>query len=232
MIYIKKGKEPKSLVEHRCTPGADFDGLDKTELREYLLKEQGYLCAYCMKRIENDSHTTIEHWYPLSKDKEGALDYYNMLGVCQGGSDIRLLQGEKKMLCCDANKGDKEIKLNPFNKEHMSQIKYTKGGMIYTGNTEFDTEMNEVLKLNGLLNRDGTLKCDTTTCLIKGRRDAYEKYCTIVETLDKRGRLTATVVKKKIDEILLEEKRQEFAGVLIYFLLKKYNALYAKENKK
>ena len=30
----------------------------------------------------------------------------------------------------------------------MSQIKYTKGGMMYTGNTEFDTEMNEVLKLN------------------------------------------------------------------------------------
>lgn len=62
MIYIKKRTEPKSLVEHRCTPGATFDGLDKTELRECLLKEQGYLCAYCMKRIHDEKDTKIEHY--------------------------------------------------------------------------------------------------------------------------------------------------------------------------
>lgn len=53
MILIEKQSEPQSLQKHRNTPGADFDGMDKAELRLYLLQEQGYLCAYCMKRINN-----------------------------------------------------------------------------------------------------------------------------------------------------------------------------------
>ena len=39
MISIKKGVEPDSLRYYRRTPGANFDGLDKTELRERLLEE-------------------------------------------------------------------------------------------------------------------------------------------------------------------------------------------------
>ena len=61
-----------------------------------LLKEQGYLCAYCMKKItEKTIH--IEHWIPQRHPQEGyleysqedcdrfAIDYQNMLGVCPGG---------------------------------------------------------------------------------------------------------------------------------------------------
>ncbi len=209
-----------------------FEQLPKSELRENMLRDQHYLCAYCMKRIENDSHTPIEHWYPLSKDKEGALDYDNMLCVCKGGSDTELSVGEKRILCCDAHKGETEIKLSPFNRKYMEQIKYTRSGTIYTDDVDLDAEINVVLRLNGLLNAEGTLICDTTTCLVKGRRDAYEQYCTIVETLDRRGKLTSASVKKQIDEILLEKKRKEFAGVLVFFLLKKYRLLCFAENKK
>lgn len=66
-----------------------FDQLKKDKIREALLIEQHYLCAYCMSSIENNPlHTTIEHWLPLSKSKETALDYQNFLATCKGGSDI------------------------------------------------------------------------------------------------------------------------------------------------
>ena len=59
-----------------------FESLPKDSVRYTLLKEQHGLCAYCMRRIHNDSSTTIEHWAPLSKNKEQALQYSNFLGVC------------------------------------------------------------------------------------------------------------------------------------------------------
>lgn len=57
MITIKKGKEPISLTEYRASGGRKFDDLDsatKKDIRDSLLKEQGYICAYCMKRIGRD----------------------------------------------------------------------------------------------------------------------------------------------------------------------------------
>lgn len=96
MLYIEKQQPDKELlariaevksssewkqVNDDDTKGIRecFDKLPKDVLRQSILKEQHHLCAYCMKRI-NDSplHTTIEHWYPLSKDKNSALDYNNM----------------------------------------------------------------------------------------------------------------------------------------------------------
>lgn len=50
MIYIKKGKEPDSLTKYKKQKFAYYDGYkEKDDVREMLLKEQGYLCAYCMK---------------------------------------------------------------------------------------------------------------------------------------------------------------------------------------
>lgn len=52
MILIKKNRIPSSLVEYKRTINASFDNLPrevKDRLRTSLLKEQGYICAYCMK---------------------------------------------------------------------------------------------------------------------------------------------------------------------------------------
>jgi len=56
MRYIPKkiSNEPASLRATRLTDGANFDSTNKSDIREALLKEQGYLCAYCMRRIENE----------------------------------------------------------------------------------------------------------------------------------------------------------------------------------
>lgn len=78
MLYIRKTDPPDEVVRQisriKGTPNwrriqsgdtsllrAEFDSLDKNILRIPLLKEQSYLCAYCMRRIQNDENTTIEH---------------------------------------------------------------------------------------------------------------------------------------------------------------------------
>ncbi|MCX4315557.1 MAG: hypothetical protein OSJ52_02805 [Lachnospiraceae bacterium] len=85
MLYIKKGKEPESLTKYRKSKFAYFDGYEeKDAIRECLLKEQGYLCAYCMRRIDK-AHMKIEHWYPEDRLSDAErLDFRNMLGACLG----------------------------------------------------------------------------------------------------------------------------------------------------
>lgn len=56
MIEVKKGPEPKGLLQYRLTPHATYAAMPsvlKQEMIESLLSEQGYICAYCMKRIES-----------------------------------------------------------------------------------------------------------------------------------------------------------------------------------
>ena len=70
MILIRKGKEPPSLTRYRKLPYAYYDGFDKkAEIRESLLREQGFLCAYYMRRIDQE-HTRIEHWKPEAELSE------------------------------------------------------------------------------------------------------------------------------------------------------------------
>ena len=64
MKKIIKSKEPKEWTEYRLTPGVKYSPI--SELREALLKEQGYLCAYCMRRIptkdgNSEETSRIEH---------------------------------------------------------------------------------------------------------------------------------------------------------------------------
>jgi hypothetical protein len=62
---------------------AHYDSFpDKDVLRLSLLEEQGYICAYCMRRIENNPlKTKIEHWksrevYNAEKNHEGTFNIF------------------------------------------------------------------------------------------------------------------------------------------------------------
>ena len=92
MIYIKRGPPPRSValkiseikrdpqwkeipvtrpVEKSQQKGYGdtlrgyFDQLPKEQIRASLLKEQHYLCAYCMRRLPNTGAVKIEHWFPM-----------------------------------------------------------------------------------------------------------------------------------------------------------------------
>lgn len=43
--------------------------------------------------------------------------------------------------------------------------------------------------------------------------------------LNKKGKLTSAAIRKEIDRIEKEEMMEEFAGVIIFFLEKKYRVL-------
>lgn len=97
MKFIKKGREPSQLRDfkrkNRDLPELlRYDALDgdtKQALRQKMLKEQGYLCAYTMAGIarddDNDCH--IERIRPQSENEANELDYSNLLMCAGSGQD-------------------------------------------------------------------------------------------------------------------------------------------------
>ncbi len=241
MLYIQK-KAPTSRIK-KCIAeikGSDewkkaqsvkeiriqFDRLPKDLLREQILQDQHYLCAYCMKAIDNNSlYTKVEHYRPLSQSKDNALDYSNFLCVCAGGEKSDLPPGEKRHLCCDAAKGDKEISINPFEQTHINTISYSKDGRIHSSNPYFEKDLTDKLKLNGIFDSDNKFVCDTSTKLVKCRRDAYAISNRIIEHLDKKGRLSSKNLYNRINAMLSKPQRDEAVGATVYFLKKKADKL-------
>ena len=166
-----------------------------------------------------DSHSRVEHLMPLSKNKDKAIDYMNMLGVCDGGE--KAIDNQGRILCCDAHKKQTEIELSPLNKMQMDKIAYDKEGRIFTKPRDeaMERDMNEVLLLNGIQKKDGTVR-DTSTELLKGRR--------MMETLNKKGKCTSVVIKKLMEKLYDSVEREEYVGVKLYYFRKKYNSLRAR----
>lgn len=116
-----------------------------------------------------DNHSRVEHLVPLSHSKDKAIDYNNMLGVCDGGEKITENQGH--ILCCNAHKKETEITISPLDKVQMDKIAYDKDGKIFTmpRDEAMEKDMNEILLLNGIQKKDGTVR-DTSTELLKDRK--------------------------------------------------------------
>ena len=231
---IKSMPEWKKILEgdSRAIRENGFDLLSKDIIRRSLLEEQHGLCAYCMKRLKDDGrHTTIEHLVPLSRDKEKSLDYRNMAAVCKGGADVELQEGESRVLCCDGSKEDEEeLSLSPYSHKMMDEICYHKDGRIYfRGRGEWtkeqknriEMEINQILCLNGRLYEDGSMREDTATMLVKGRKDAYKNAEKILERLAAKNKLTSSHLESVIKRLEDAQERQEFAGVLLFVLKRK-----------
>ena len=145
MKKIIKQSEPRSLVKHRSQANANYDNYpDKDDLRKSLLKEQGYICCYCMSRIKSDE-MKIEHWQPQTKYTSRQLDYRNLLGACMGNQGARPQNQH-----CDTRKGDSEITINPIegDKNCENLIKYRPDGKIYSDDVSINHDLNETLNLN------------------------------------------------------------------------------------
>lgn len=111
MRQIRKQREPKFWREFRKTPGATYgiEWMPKQELREALAKEQGYLCCYCMGRIEDTQDgMKVEHWRSQSEHGEVQIDYENLLGACNGNQGHPFPEQH-----CDTHKKNTSISVNP-----------------------------------------------------------------------------------------------------------------------
>jgi uncharacterized protein (TIGR02646 family) len=143
--FIQKQKSAGANLHYKYFQQSDGKGL----VQNSLLKEQYYLCAYCMRRI----HTAekIEHWSSQEESKNSnnaieTLDYRNMLAVCEGTS------GSHNH--CDQSRSLKNptLTVNPTKKEIIQQVKYLKNGKIYSENSMINNDLNspDVLNLNNI----------------------------------------------------------------------------------
>jgi uncharacterized protein (TIGR02646 family) len=121
--------------------------LDKDLIRVSLLKEQGYVCAYCTQRIEdNPLKTKIEHWktrdsYKKEENSEGTLDYDNLLVVCLGK-----INGISH---CDSSRPQNSVlTVKPTEKKLIEQIIYLRNGRIESKNKEIDKDLDDAKHLN------------------------------------------------------------------------------------
>ena len=147
MRTITKGREPRSLTQHRLTANCDYDNYaDKAALRHALVTEQRGICCYCMGRIRNGPGTMkIEHWRCKSRYPAEQLNYRNLLAACPGR------EGQPQHLQhCDTRKGDQDMKWNPADPNHHieTRLRYELDGTIRSDDPEFDQQLNETLNLN------------------------------------------------------------------------------------
>lgn len=83
---ITNGREPHYKNNFATN---DTDGISRRrDLRDALIKEQGEICCYCMKKIDVDS-SHIEHFFPKEQFRDIDLSYDNLFASCNGeGSSI------------------------------------------------------------------------------------------------------------------------------------------------
>ena len=156
MIVVQKGKEPNSLLAFRKQhPDADYEDMPTNvlkDVRSQMWEEQGHLCAYCMKKIEDPRDVRVEHCKPrhpqdeIKHDKKATLEFKWMLGVCYGNSIEKGVKPEDTT--CDAHKGNAELTINPFDELSVRKIKYKADGSIYSDDADINEDVTEILNLN------------------------------------------------------------------------------------
>jgi uncharacterized protein (TIGR02646 family) len=193
---------------------AHYDSfLDKDLLRLSLLKEQGYICAYCMRRLENNPlRTKIEHWktredYNAESDFEGTLDYNNLLAVCDGKTF--------DFLHCDSKRAQENPKLtvNPIDKLLIAQITYLKNGKIESLNEAIQKDLEEHLNLNCQILQDNRKK------ILNDIQKAFDIRC------KGKNYEQSEAIKKKIVQYFIEKKRDAYFEpycAIVIFIYKKY----------
>jgi len=129
--------EPVTLKQYReTTPNASFAGFVDTDqnLKKALLIEQGYICAFCMRRIslKRDNYLKrpkieVGHLKSQKENPKKDLDYMNMVGVCNGN-----LGGEEH--CDKSQKSVSIYTLDPTNKNIEKLITYSLQGEVKSKN--------------------------------------------------------------------------------------------------
>lgn len=227
MLPIHKSPE-NPLEDFVRIPDVTYDDnrLPKKKLKESLLKEQGYLCAYCMSRISEDT-MKVEHWYPQKSDMEGkklsaeekenerllSIDYKNMLAVCIGNEGH-----PKKEQHCDTRKGNKHLLYNPSNPQDHNRLKiyYLPSGEIASEDAAFYAQLGRKdEKETGVLNLNCPKFINNRAAVITAILKALHK----LPQQASKGKISA--ILKNWNTPDSSGRLKEYAGVAIYFLTKR-----------
>lgn len=203
MRKITKSKEPKEWTEYRLTPNVDYESIP--ELRKSLLQEQGYICAYCMRRIphkdkNSNEDSRIDHILSRDNHPDKKLDYTNMVMCCPGAIS--------KEFHCDKLKSEQDITFSLFDDSFIPTLKYsTKNGSIESNNPTWNKEINSILNLNNEL--------------LKANR--LETLNGVISSLMGK-QWTSADLRKKLEEWDNKNKKDKFkpyCGIVVWYLNKK-----------
>jgi len=132
--YISEGTKGEIIWDYfpsSCPPiGNQEEYLiyySKSELKEAILNEQGFICCYCNQTIKNDHNTSIEHLQDKASSPNLTLEYKNLLASCNGGQK----DPAPRELHCDAKKKDKILSLSPLDELTELQLYFSVNGKIY-----------------------------------------------------------------------------------------------------
>jgi|688.fasta_scaffold35067_1 uncharacterized protein (TIGR02646 family) len=227
MRYIKKQQTPPKFTEWKAqaneawqpfwnSKSTNFQNPQKEIVHKSLLKEQGYICCYCQRRIDlNNSH--IEHFKPKDENyyPELSLEYTNFLASCQK-EKINIETSEEKIreygeipVHCGHAKGnwyDEKLTVSPLLQNCTDYFRYTEAGEILPSE---DPDKNEAAKVT--IEKLGLDKLnDKRQAVIKGlfgeEKLSKEEIEIFINNLDQRNP---------------EDQYDEFCNVLIY-VLKQY----------
>lgn len=199
---VKSRSQPRKWTEYCCTPGVDYQA--SPELREILLKEQGFICAYCMKGLDAEGkNTKIEHMKCRRLHPELKFIYRNMVVCCNGDTF-----GFRH---CDTSKGDNDISFDLLSDPFFSTLSYGLGtGTIKSSVASWDNEINNLLNLNNEY--------------LKQERLAVLKAA--INTLDKKRdwnetKSELTRLRDEWDQMDKGGRYKQFCGIVVYFLNKR-----------
>lgn len=124
----------------------------KENLRRALLHEQGYLCCYCNRPLNNDHTTKIEHFRPKDRDRYPALvfTYENLLASCDGGERDK---DKPRETYCDTKKGNSDPTspiriIHPLQEDCQTWFDFDEMGKISPA--EGNTQAIEAIRMLGL----------------------------------------------------------------------------------
>jgi|GEM_PF-1765920 len=127
----------------------------KKELANALLKEQGYLCCYCNRRIHqesprkddvdyNDRRTSIEHLDAKeSNARLNTFSYNNIAASCMGGE-----KRFPRFSYCNSRRGNDPLAILPIDENLESLVYYSEDGKIHGAANEIDDTLHRVLGLD------------------------------------------------------------------------------------
>jgi uncharacterized protein (TIGR02646 family) len=152
MKHVEKHQEPEAFTRWKALANDDWQptynnlsGDPKVSVKRSLMREQGYLCCYCERRLtEDDSH--IEHFQPQSDPAVDPLDYDNLLCSCQN----QIKKGKPRH--CGNLKGDwydPELLVSPLDPTCESRFRFEGNGLIKSA-SKHDRAAHETITRLGL----------------------------------------------------------------------------------
>jgi uncharacterized protein (TIGR02646 family) len=164
--FFQKEHEPRTITDTKCagttnldttkSARAAFDQIDKRAARKQLAREQGWLCAFCMRQIDEEFKDElgqfvmkIAHRVPIDAESQRALDWSNLLGSCDGGQ-----RSNGRHETCDLLQKNEPISVDPTQRASVQRLHFKRrdakpGLFISSDDATLAHDVEQTLGLNG-----------------------------------------------------------------------------------